>query len=298
MMRLIAILLLLSVPFTQEGIEQMIKNVQQGKTEASLAALPALERDFPNHAGVMYLAALLETDGHKAQKQYQQLYKNHPNSEYSDDAVMKIAEYYYAAGLYIKSSEWSKQMPRYYARSEHIDRAVKLFLNSLIISGSKDTAFYYSKVFKKQFPKMDVDTKLSQLLNELEISPKKELPVEVIKDSPPKNGGILDKIVETLSSPVPDEIDLPMPSFPSKKVILKGPFSLQVGAYGEESNGDFQKSQLEAAGYPARVELKESNGRTLYVVKIGYYTDRIIAKAAGTELKSTLGIDNIVIANK
>ena len=60
----------------------------------------------------------------------------------------------------------------------------------------------------------------------------------------------------------------------------------------------WQKNQLDAAGFPARVERKESNGRTLYVVKIGYYSDRMMAKAAGRELKSTLGIDTIVIANK
>ena len=298
MMRLIVILLFISTLFPQEGIKQLIENVQLGKTEASLSALPALQRDFPNHSGVMYLSALLETDGDKAREQYQLLYKNHPNSEYADDAVMKLSEYYYAAGLYIKSSEWSKRMPRYYARSEHIDRAVKLFLNALIISGSKDTAFYYSKVFKKQFPKMDVDTKLSQLLNELEITPIEEAPVDVVVDDAPDNGGILGKIVETLSSPVPDEIKLPMPSFPSKKVVVKQPFSLQVGAYGEESNAEHQKSQLDAAGFTVRVELKESNGRTLYVVKIGYYADQMMAKAAGAELMSTLGINNIVVANK
>ncbi|MBC8310887.1 MAG: SPOR domain-containing protein [Candidatus Marinimicrobia bacterium] len=295
MMKLLVILLLFCNLFAQEGIEQLIENVQLGKIEASLSALPELQQNYPNHAGVMYLAALLETDGDKARVQYQQLYKNHPNSEYSDDAVMKIAEYYYAAGLYIKSSEWTKRMARYYARSEHIDRAVKLFLNALIISGSKDTAFYYSKVFKKQFPKMDVDTKLSQLLNELEIAPTEESKVEVEK---PKTGGILDKIVETLSAPVPEEIELPMPTFPSKKAVVKQPFSLQVGAYGEASNADHQKSQLDAVGYPARVELKESNGRTLYIVKIGYYSDRMMAKAAGRELKSTLSIDTIVVANK
>ena len=46
------------------------------------------------------------------------------------------------------------------------------------------------------------------------------------------------------------------------------------------------------------VELKESNGRTLYVVKIGYYIDRMMAKTASVELKSTLAIDTIVVANK
>jgi len=148
-------------------------------------------------------------------------------------------------------------------------------------------------VFKKQFPKMDVDTKLSQLLNELETPLVEEN--EVVVDRP-KTGGILNKIIVTLSSPVPDEIGLPR--FPSKEGVLKQPFSLQMGAYGEEANADHQTRQLNAAGFSARVELKESNGRTLYVVKIGYYSDRMMAKAAGRELKSTLGIDSIVIANK
>ena len=75
MMRLIVILLFISTLFAQEGIEQLIENIQLGETEESLSALPALTRDFPNHAGVMYLAALLETDGDKAREQYQQLYK-------------------------------------------------------------------------------------------------------------------------------------------------------------------------------------------------------------------------------
>ena len=80
--------------------------------------------------------------------------------------------------------------------------------------------------------------------------------------------------------------------------MVKQPFSLQVGAYGQEINADHQTRQLNAAGFSARVELKESNGSTLYAVRIGYYSDRMMAKAAGRELKSTLGIDTIVIANK
>jgi cell division septation protein DedD len=173
-----------------------------------------------------------------------------------------------------------------------------LFLNALIISGSKDTAFYYSKVFKKQFPKMDVDTKLSQLFNELEIAPLEELPVNVIEDNTPKAVGILNKIVETLSSPVPDGIELPMPTFPSNKSVVKQPFSLQVGAYGEEANAEHQARQLNAAGFLARVELRESNSRTLYVVKLGYYEDRMMATSAKRELMSTLSIDTFIITNK
>ena len=43
----------------------------------------------------------------------------------------------------------------------------------------------------------------------------------------------------------PDEIDLPIPSFPSKKVVNKEPFSLQVGAYGEKLNAEHDKLNQE-----------------------------------------------------
>ena len=118
----------------------------------------------------MYLKGLLENDGEKAMTIFSKLYNTHPTSDYGDDAVMKVSEYYYAAGLYIQAANWLKKMPIYYSRSEHIDRAVKLFLNSLIVSGHKDTAIFYSRVFKRQFPQLDVDGKINELLHDFEES--------------------------------------------------------------------------------------------------------------------------------
>ena len=116
----------------------------------------------------MYLKGLLETNGEEAKTIFAKLYNTHPTSDYGDDAVMKVAEYYYAAGLYVQAANWLKKMPIYYSRSEHIERAVKLFLNSLIVSGHKDTAIFYSRVFKRQFPTLDVDGKIKDLLKDFE----------------------------------------------------------------------------------------------------------------------------------
>ena len=63
MMRLIIILLFVSFLFTQDNVQQLINSVHLGKTAESKSALPALQRDFPNQPDVIYLAALLETDG-------------------------------------------------------------------------------------------------------------------------------------------------------------------------------------------------------------------------------------------
>ena len=120
---------------SQEHIDELIQHVLHGSRDSANISFPAIEQKYPNNPSVIYLKGLLETDGEQAMTIFSKLYNTHPTSNYGDDAVMKVAEYYYAAGLYVQAADWLKKMPIYYSRSEHIDRAVKLFLNSLIVSG-------------------------------------------------------------------------------------------------------------------------------------------------------------------
>ena len=159
---------ILSSLISQDHLDALIQDILHGSRDSAAIYLPVIDQKYPNNPTVMYLKGLLETDGEQAMKIFSNLHNIHPTSEYGDDAVMKVAEYYYAAGLYVQASNWLKKMPIYYSRSEHIERAVKLFLNSLIVSGHRDTAIFYSRVFKRQFPNLDVDGKINNLLQEYE----------------------------------------------------------------------------------------------------------------------------------
>ena len=158
----------LSILPAQDHLDALIQDVLHGSRDSAAIYLPTMEQKYPNNPSLMYLKGLLETNGEEAKDVFAKLYNTHPTSEYGDDAVMKVAEYYYAAGLYVQAANWLKKMPIYYSRSEHIERAVKLFLNSLIVSGHKDTAVFYSRVFKRQFPSLDVDGKIKDLLKDFE----------------------------------------------------------------------------------------------------------------------------------
>ena len=162
----------LSILPAQDHLDALIQNVLHGSRDSAAVYLPTMEQRYPNNPSLMYLKGLLEDNGEEAMVIFSKLYNTHPSSEYGDDAVMKVAEYYYAAGMYVKAANWLKKMPIYYSRSEHIERAVKLFLNSLIVSGHKDTAVFYSRVFKRQFPALDVDGKINDLLRDFEKSDK------------------------------------------------------------------------------------------------------------------------------
>ncbi len=232
---------------------------------------------------MLFLKGLMETNGEEAMQIFVKLYNNHPTSEYGDDAVMKIAEYYYASGLYVQSAGWLKKMPLYYSRSEHLERALKLFLNSLIVSGYRDTAIFYSKVFKKQFPSLDVDGKINDLLDDYEYS--KQSSRNIIQPSLEKNQEVFNS---SLSSSVIE----------TKVNKSTGGYSLQSGAYSSQKNAENQKMYLINSGFNARVAELYRQPKILYAVRIGYYDTANEAEEVASKMKSMLDLDTIVLKNE
>ena len=275
----------LSILPAQDHLDALIQNVLHGSRDSAAVYLPTMEQRYPNNPSLMYLKGLLENNGEEAMVIFSKLYNTHPSSEYGDDAVMKVAEYYYAAGMYVKAANWLKKMPIYYSISEHIERAVKLFLNSLIVSGHKDTAIFYSRVFKRQFPSLDVDGKINDLLRDFKKSDQeKKSAVEVAP-----------KFSTSEITPVEIIDETPIVTIDANNAF--GIYSLQTGAYSVMENAESQKINLIIAGFSARInELYKSN-RTLYAVRIGHYDSKEDAQKVGAQIKAKLGINTIVITN-
>jgi len=273
---------LLSCLVSQDHLDALIQDVLHGSRDSAAIYLPAIDQKYPNNPTVMYLKGLLETDGDEAMKIFSNLYNTHPTSDYGDDAVMKVAEYYYAAGLYVQAANWLKKMPIYYSRSEHIERAVKLFLNSLIVSGHRDTAIFYSRVFKRQFPTLDVDGKINHLLQEFEKSKKQKEQAEAQSPEP------VDITVEYKTEVPIDQID---------SALDNGIYSLQSGAYGVLENADQQKINLIIAGFDARITELYRNNKVLYAVRIGYFNSKEDARQISSLIKTKVDLDTIVVTN-
>ena len=276
---------LLSCLVSQDHLDALIQDVLHGSRDSAAIYLPAIDQKYPNNPTVMYLKGLLETDGDEAMKIFSNLYNTHPTSDYGDDAVMKVAEYYYAAGLYVQAANWLKKMPIYYSRSEHIERAVKLFLNSLIVSGHRDTAIFYSRVFKRQFPTLDVDEKINHLLQEFEKSKKQKEQAEAQSPEP----------VEPVDITVEYKTEVPIDQIDS--ALDNGIYSLQSGAYGVLENADQQKINLIIAGFDARITELYRNNKVLYAVRIGYFNSKEDSRQISSLIKTKVDLDTIVVTN-
>ena len=276
---------LLSCLVSQDHLDALIQEVLHGSRDSAAIYLPAIDQKYPNNPTVMYLKGLLETDGDEAMKIFSNLYNTHPTSDYGDDAVMKVAEYYYAAGLYVQASNWLKKMPIYYSRSEHIERAVKLFLNSLIVSGHRDTAIFYSRVFKRQFPTLDVDGKINNLLQEFEKSKTQKEQARAQSPEP----------VEPVEIPVEYKADVTNDQ--NESAITSGIYSLQSGAFSILENADQQKINLIIAGFDARIAELYRNNKVLYAVRIGFFNSKENARKTGSQIKTKVDLDTIVVTN-
>ena len=285
-MKIISFLILfISSLCAQNELDVLIEQVLNGSSDSASIYLPTMEQRYPNNPSLLYLKGLLESNGKEAMQVFVTLYNNHPTSVYGDDAVMKVAEYFYAAGLYVQSTEWLKKMPIYYSRSEHIERAVKLFLNSLIVSGLKDTAIFYSRVFERQFPELNVDGKIKSLLLEFKESDKaKGNSNDIVQNFTDFNK------VES-NQPIQDKII-------SNQDDISAPFSLQSGAFSSEVNATSQRTELVISGFRARVKELYKSDKTLYAVRIGYFNNREDALKVGEQIKTKLDLDTIIIKNK
>ena len=292
------IILLFTILFPQELIDEYINQVMLGETLIASEKLPEYISNFPNHPGVLYLSALLETDGPLAKEKFAKIYNEHKSSKYSDKSVLKVSEYYYTAGLYMQSAEWLKKIPKYYSRSEYLEKSIKLFINSLVVSGNIDSASYYVKVFNKQFPQINleeiiVDVKDDYVANKVSklVEPRKSsntLEEESVPATNPKkkNKNIMVKIQDLLDR-VKEDITSPI-----------NEYTLQIGAFGKKSNAEYQKEILVNGGYDARIETVNSNGIILYMVRLGYFSTHSDAKEYQEEIYSRLAVNSIIIKNE
>jgi hypothetical protein len=123
---IVALLLLCSVPVAAQSqgtgepdILKRLELIEKGQGDVVRSELPTLMTNFQNHPGVLYLQGVLTSDGAEASKIYQSIVDNFPKSEWADDALYKLYQYYYSIGLYKTADQKLDQLKRDYPYSTY-----------------------------------------------------------------------------------------------------------------------------------------------------------------------------------
>ncbi len=109
-----------------DQVKTYIEKLNKGQVEEVKQQLPQLVATYQNDPGVLYLQGRLAADGVEAMKSYQSIVDNFPKSEWADDALYRIYQYYYALGLYRTAELKYEQLRQQYPGSPFLNAAAKV----------------------------------------------------------------------------------------------------------------------------------------------------------------------------
>lgn len=274
--RNVSFVLLISLISAQADIDRLIKDVYRGNTQEAEESIYKLRAEFPESPSLLFLLALIDNNVERSIEKYKDIFNLYPDSEYADDAVMKLSEYYYTKGSYLQSAEWAKKINLYYSQSEHINRSLNMYLRGLILTGKEDTANFYVQSFKKKYPDITYEDFPELELVEEKVQQKKE---------EEKN-----KLLEAVKN-------IKKSLLPTNNIDPKKHFSIQIGAYGNIDNASRVRDELLDLNFNARVDIiyLQTKEKNLYAVREGYFKSKEYARSTQKKIKSRSGYDSIVV---
>lgn len=104
----------------QPQVSQYVAMIESGQTDPVKSELPTLLVKYPNNPGVLYVKALLTPEGAEAVRIYQGIVDNYPKSEWADDALYKVHQFYEAIGLYRTAELKMNQLKKDYPTSKYL----------------------------------------------------------------------------------------------------------------------------------------------------------------------------------
>ena len=260
-----------------QNINLYLTLLEKGQIQEVKENLPELLDRYPDEAGVYYIQALVNQDGDSSIDQFQKIIKNFPSSQFAAKSEMKIAEYFFARGLYTQASTQFKKTIYNYVDSKDHQRALDLMINSYMATGQQDSARVSLRMIKQLYPSLKFDK------YGIDVIDKASKEVRLVRlDS--------DEITKKIKSRKKKK-RIPLP-----KDLLK-PWVIQVGAFGKYENANRLKKQIQSNGYSAEVHAVNSNGKRLHAVRIVRFISKKDAEKIGKGLKKKFGLDFRVLNN-
>lgn len=105
---------------TPAEVTRYLSMVEGGQVEQVRSEIPTLLAKYPNNPAVFFLQGLVTVDGTEAVRTYQSIVDNFPKSEWADDALYKVYQFYYAIGLYRTAEIKLNQLKASYPASKYV----------------------------------------------------------------------------------------------------------------------------------------------------------------------------------
>lgn len=109
-----------SAQTSDPDVNKLVAMVESGQADQVRSDLPSLLSRSPNNPGLLYVQGLLTDGGAEAVRVYQSVVDNFPRSEWADDALYRVYQFYYSLGLYRTAELKLDQLRRDYPKSKYL----------------------------------------------------------------------------------------------------------------------------------------------------------------------------------
>ena len=130
--------------------------IHEGQSEGVKEILPELISKYPNDPGVLYLQAILTSNGMKSLELYSNIIEKYPKSNLAGPASVKIGSIY-AQGSYSQAGMQLRLIPRKYPRIENMQSIIDMVVSSFLAIGEGDSVKYYMGIYRGMFPNLDFE---------------------------------------------------------------------------------------------------------------------------------------------
>jgi len=280
MKRMILFLILILTLLAAQDLTSYYDMLESGNLSGVRNALPRLRRQYPGSPEVMYLSALVESDGEEAFRMFGEVFSRYPKSDRADDALLKIIEYLYTKGLYNKTVRYAKRMIDRFPQSDLLNPCAQMLFASYQVMGERDSIDYYYDRYRLRIPNFDPKYSNYEIQSQFKIVEK------------PASQPDLVSAREHSSAAPQAPTPAPQPVAPPSEGQRYG---IQLGAFSQTANAMLLKDQLEGFGYDPYLQKIGTAEKTLTAVRVGRFATRAEAVQLGEDLKSRYGYEYYVV---
>ncbi|MBN2105657.1 tetratricopeptide repeat protein [bacterium] len=287
MTKYILLFIWISLNCMAQSVSDIVKLIQQGQFELAQEALDQLEKSTPKKDRVLFLKGLISREADQASEYYKQLINKYPDSEYTQKALLRLAQLKYAQGLY-KSSLYI------FLNIKDNDPKSALLQEShywaglcyLTLNHPDSAVIHFGRVIT-EFPSRDVTRLAAQELQSLKIN------VPSLNEAEVSSAHYESETNRSIDEQEPS-IPLSTPSSASSNPTIH--YAVQTGAYSNQSNALARKKFFESKGYHVDLRSKSVSGKCLYLVWVGDFTDESEARSLGQNLNQKFGSSTTLVS--
>jgi cell division septation protein DedD len=247
-------------------VREALRKINAGKISEAKSALYELQEGGKEDPGILLLQGALSEDAFKAVESYKKVVASYPKSEWADDAMWRIVQFYAVKGDVETANKELETFKAKYPASEFLSPAMDIVRSA--------TAYHKSVANKKKKDSSDKSESVAAAKPEH----------DKVKPAAAKT--------EAKSKATKDE------SAKDTKEVKYKTWALQVGVFSTVEAAKTEAQKFQKHRYRNEVVEKDIDGKKMFAVVVGSYASKESAEKGRPLVESICGCKAVLYGKK